>query len=107
MLAAGSYLASAAVGGISTAIQVANPRAAIAQTTQATPDFDYQLAYQRGIEAVLWSMPAMSDVFFRESLFKTYGMKPGDVMVMSKPLVARHEVLTANNQVNYAGWLSI
>ncbi len=30
-------------------------------------------------------------------------MKPGDVVVMSKPLVARHEVLTANNQVNYSG----
>lgn len=47
-------------------------------------------------------MPAISDVFFRESLFRDYGMKPGDVLVMSKPLVARHEVLTANNQVNYA-----
>jgi hypothetical protein len=44
----------------------------------------------------------MSDVFFRQSLFRNYGRKPGDVMVMSKPLVARHEVLTANNQVNYA-----
>jgi hypothetical protein len=66
-------------------------------------DLDYQMVYQRGIEAVLWSMPAMSDVFFRESLYRDYGMKPGDVMVMSKPLVARHEVLTANNQVNYAG----
>ncbi len=65
-------------------------------------DLDYQLTYQRGVEAVLWSMPAISDVFFRESLFRDYGMKPGDVMVMSKPLVARHEVLTANNQVNYA-----
>jgi hypothetical protein len=65
-------------------------------------DFDYQLAYQRGIEAVLWSMPAISDVFFRESLFRDFGMKPGDIVVMSKPLVARHEVLTANNQVNYA-----
>jgi hypothetical protein len=29
-------------------------------------------------------------------------MKPGDVMVMSKPLVARHGFLTANNQLNYA-----
>ncbi|UPK29086.1 DUF1254 domain-containing protein [Bradyrhizobium sp. 195] len=47
-------------------------------------------------------MPAISDVFFRESLFRDFGMKPGDVMVMGKPLVARHEVLTANNQVNYA-----
>ena len=100
VLGGGSLLASAALGSVA---QVAMPKPATAQTTQSMPDFDYQLAYQRGIEAVLWSMPAMSDVFFRESLFKTYGMKPGDVMVMSKPLVARHEVLTANNQVNYAG----
>jgi hypothetical protein len=63
--------------------------------------YNYQLAYQRGIEAVLWSMPAISDVFFRESLFRDLGMKPGDVLVMSKPLVARDEVLTANNHVNY------
>jgi hypothetical protein len=84
--------------------------AAITKTTPAqnesletNADFDYQMIYQRGIEAVLWSMPAMSDVFFRESLFRDFGMKPGDVMVMSQPLVARHEVLTANNQVNYAG----
>jgi hypothetical protein len=66
-------------------------------------NLDYLMAYGRGIEAVLWSMPAISDVFFRESLFRDYGMKPGDVMVMSRPLVARHEVFTANNQVNYAG----
>jgi hypothetical protein len=64
-----------------------------------------QLIYQRGIEAVIWSMPAISDVFFRDSLFRDFGIKPGDVIVMSRPLVARHEVLTGNNQVNYAGML--
>lgn len=61
-----------------------------------------RLLHDRAVEAVIWSMPAISDVFFRESLFRDFGMKPGDVVVMSKPLVARHEVLTANNQVNYA-----
>jgi hypothetical protein len=71
--------------------------------TKSDDELHYQLVYQRGIEAVLWSMPAMSDVFFRESMFKQLGMKPNQVMVMSKPLVARHVVLTANNQVNYAG----
>lgn len=65
-------------------------------------DLQSQLIYQRGIEAVLWSMPAISDVFFREAMFRDLGMNPGDVMVMSRPLVARHEVLTANNQVNYS-----
>jgi hypothetical protein len=72
-------------------------------STPSGNDLDEQLTYHRAVEAVLWSMPAMSDVFFRESLFRDFGMKPGDVLVMSKPLVARHEVLTANNQVNYAG----
>ena len=70
-------------------------------SSQSQSDLDDQFMYHRAIEAVIWSMPAMADVFFRESLFHDYGMKPGDVMVMSKPLVARHEVLTANNQVNY------
>jgi uncharacterized protein (TIGR03000 family) len=69
----------------------------------AATDPESQLAHQRAVEAVLWSMPAMSDVYFRQSLFRDFGMKPGDVLVMSKPLVARHEVLTANNQVNYCG----
>ena len=69
----------------------------------ADASLDAELFHQRAVEAVLWSMPAISDVFFRDSFVRDFGMKPGDVLVMSKPLVARHEVLTANNQVNYAG----
>lgn len=104
VLISGGLVTSAAIGGLSATSRLAAIQpAGAAQTDNPTKSLDYQLAYQRGIEAVLWSMPAMSDVFFRESLFRDYGMKPGDVMVMSKPLVARHEVLTANNQVNYAG----
>jgi hypothetical protein len=73
VLAGGSLMASAAVGGVS-ALALVAPQAAISQAAQSTPDFDHQLAYQHGIiEAVLWSMPAMSDVFFRQSLFKNYG----------------------------------
>lgn len=102
VLVGGGVLTSASLGGAS-ALSLVASQAAIAQKAQPPPDFDYQLAHQRAIEAVLWSMPAMSDVFFRQSFFRDYGMKAGDVMVMSKPLVARHEVLTANTQVNYAG----
>lgn len=58
--------------------------------------------FERAVEAIIWSVPAMSDVFFRDSLVRDFGMNAGDVLVMSKPLAARHEVLTANNQVNYA-----
>jgi hypothetical protein len=92
VLLAGGLLTSGAVGGISTVSQLASTQSVNAQSNEPSADFDYQLAYQRGIEAVLWWMPDMSDVFFRESLFKNYGMKPGDVLVMSRPLVARHEV---------------
>jgi hypothetical protein len=46
------------------------------QLLKTDADLEYQMVYQRGIEAVLWSMPAISDVFFRESLFRDYGMKP-------------------------------
>lgn len=103
MLAAGSWLGAAAAGGISTAplTAVAAPNAT-PQCAGRDQDLAYQMIYRRAIEAVLWSMPALSDVFFRESLFRDFGTRPGDVIAMSKPLVARHEVLTANNLVNYA-----
>lgn len=70
--------------------------------TKAPAEFDDGLARGRAVEAVIWSMPAMSDVFFRASLLRDFGMQANDIAVMSRPLVARHEVLTANNQVNYA-----
>jgi hypothetical protein len=66
-----------------------------------TPDLDYQLAYQRGIEAVIWSMPAISVREFRESAFKDYGASWNDIILWSKPAVPRHELLTANNQLPY------
>jgi hypothetical protein len=78
---------------------------AVDASTKTTPlaiGLDQQLIHERAVEAIIWSMPAMSDVFFRDSLFRDFGMRPGDLLVMSRPLVARHEVLTANNQVNYA-----
>jgi hypothetical protein len=66
-----------------------------------TADLDYQLAYQRGIEAVIWSMPAISIREFQETAFKDYGVSWNDVILWSKPAVPRHELLTANNQVPY------
>jgi hypothetical protein len=72
----------------------ATPRA---QTT----DLDYQLAYHRGIEAVIWSMPAISIREFQEAAFKDYGISWNDIVLFSKPPVPRHELLTANNQVPY------
>jgi hypothetical protein len=81
--------------------QAADKKPNAEDAAKSTAQFDYQLTYQRGIEAVLWSMPAMSDVFFREATLRDFGMKPGDVVVMEKRLFAHHEVLTGNTQVNY------
>lgn len=64
-------------------------------------DLDYQLAYQRGIEAVIWSMPAISIREFQETAFTDYGASWNDVILFSKPALPRHELLTANNQVPY------
>ena len=93
VLTAGTVLTSVAAGGISAVCELASITPASAKMAASAADPESRLVHQRAIEAVLWSMPAISDVFFRESLFRDFGMKPGDVMVMSKPLVARHEVL--------------
>lgn len=66
-----------------------------------TIDLDYQLAYQRGIEAVIWSMPAVSVREFQESAFNDYGMSWNNVLLFSKPAAPRHELLTANSVVPY------
>jgi hypothetical protein len=73
----------------------------VAGARAQTTDLDYQLAYQRGIEAVIWSMPAISIREFQEAAFKDYGISWNDVILFSKPAVPRHELLTANNQVPY------
>lgn len=100
----GLGLAASGLLGVSGAKAETNSSASVDAQPGAKADEQelFSLIHARAVEAVLWSMPAMSDVFFRESLFRDFGMRPGDVVVMSKPLVARHEVLTANNQVNYA-----
>jgi len=84
--------------GLCLALSVGSVASATAQMT----DLDYQLAYQRGIEAVLWSMPAISIRELQEAAFKDYGVTWSDVILWSRPAVPRHELLTANNQVPYA-----
>jgi hypothetical protein len=83
--------------GLCVALSVGSVVGAQAQTT----DLDYQLAYQRGIEAVIWSMPAISIREFQESAFKDYGISWNDVVLWSKPATPRQELITANNQVPY------
>jgi hypothetical protein len=63
--------------------------------------WDEQQLYQRGIEAVIWAMPAVSMAFFRDSAFKTYGVTYNDIIAFSHPAQPRHELLTSNAQVPY------
>src|SRR5471032_541506 len=58
--------------------------------------WDEQLVYQRGIEAVIWAMPAVSMAFFRDSAFKAYGITYHNIIAFSHPAQPRHELLTSN-----------
>ena len=55
-------------------------------------DLASQLTYQRGIEAAIWAMPAVSMEFFWNSAFRDFGMDYNDVLAMSK---------TADQNINY------
>src|SRR5271166_886768 len=85
------------------AISFSSISVASAQQSQLPerPDLDNQLAYQRAVEAVIWSMPAISIREFWESAFKDYGATWNDIILWSKPAGPQHELLTANNQVPY------
>jgi len=63
--------------------------------------WDEQQLYQRGIEAVIWGMPAVSMAFFRDSAFETYGVTYNDIIAFSHPAQPRQELLTSNAQVPY------
>lgn len=55
---------------------------------------------RRAIEAAIWGMPAVSMAGVRKSL-AGIGADYNQVVYFSKPLEARHEFLTANNQTPY------
>lgn len=63
-------------------------------------DLDEQLVYQRAFEAVIWSQPAVSIYGFQRG-FSALGIADNDIEAMSKPLMPRHEFLTANNSTPY------
>lgn len=79
---------------------------ACSQQTQQTKekqiiDWEYQMAYQRGIEAVNWSIPAVSMICMRNANF-SLGGGYNTVYWSSEPPTALQEALTANNQTPYA-----
>lgn len=64
-------------------------------------DWEYQMAYQRGIEAVNWSIPAVSMICMRDANFNLGGGY-NTVYWLSEVPTAKQEALTANNQTPYA-----
>lgn len=64
-------------------------------------DLGDQLAYQRGVQAVIWGMPAVSLATLREGTFRDLGAHYGDIVYMSGLPAPRHELLTASNQAPY------
>lgn len=55
---------------------------------------------RRAVDAAIWAMPAVSMAGIRKSLAGV-GADFNQVVYFSKPLEARHELLTANNQTPY------
>lgn len=64
-------------------------------------DWEYQIAYQRGIEAVNWAIPAVSMLNMRDANFGLGGSY-NTVYYMSRPPTPQAEALTPNNQTPYA-----
>jgi len=77
-------------------------KASCAETNRSQGiDWAYQIAYQRGIEAMDWAMPAVSMLSMRAGNF-SLGGGFNTVYWLSKPPTAQTEAITANNQTPYA-----
>lgn len=66
----------------------------------ADVEWPHRIAYQRGVEAVIWAMPAVSMMTLREANF---GLGGGynTVYYLSEPPTASQEAMTPNNQTPY------
>ncbi len=64
-------------------------------------DWEYQIAYQRGIEAMNWGLPAVSMLCMRDGNF-SLGGGFNTVYWLSETPTALQEAVTANNQTPYA-----
>jgi hypothetical protein len=71
------------------------------QSSGSNETLNYQQALQRGTQAVIWGMPAVSMVALRKGAQRDLGATTNDIIYFSKPMVSRHGFLTANNQVPY------
>jgi hypothetical protein len=64
-------------------------------------DWRYQMAYQRGVEAVNWAIPAVSMLSMRDANF-SLGGGYNTIYWLSEPPTAKQEAITPNNQTPYA-----
>lgn len=71
-----------------------------AHTTPETIDWEYQMAYQRGIEAINWAIPAVSMMSLRDANF-SLGGGFNTVYWLSETPTAKQEAITPNNQTPY------
>jgi hypothetical protein len=71
------------------------------ESNESAEELAYQLALQRGTQAAIWGMPAVSMMDVRKSAQRDLGATFNDIIYFSKPMVSRHGFLTANNQVPY------
>jgi hypothetical protein len=67
----------------------------------SVPDLQYQVKYQRALEAVVWSIPAVAIYRFRAAAFSDLGVNDNDIIAYERPATPRLEALTANNQTPY------
>ena len=74
--------------------------ATTAAFAQTSPGDLARRTERRAVEAAIWGMPAVSMAGVRKSL-AGIGADFNQVVYFSKPLEARHEFLTANNQTPY------
>ncbi len=65
-------------------------------------DWEYQRAYQRGIEAMNWAIPAVSMISMRKGNF-SLGGGYNTVYYITTPPTPLAELITPNNQTPYAG----
>jgi len=64
-------------------------------------DWQYQIVYQRGIEAMNWAVPAVSMLSMRDANF-SLGGGFNTIYWLSEAPTARQEALIPNNQTPYA-----
>jgi hypothetical protein len=72
-----------------------------AQDQASSQSLEYEIALQRGTQAVIWGLPAVSMKGLFESIQRDLGAGYQDIVYFSKPMVSRHGFLTANNNVPY------